>query len=204
MAKAPRPGLAKTRLHPLLGPEGSAALQSALIATATATAAAVAPTWVAVAPAGATDELRSLLPAGAPAFDQVDGDLGQRMAAAVATVHDRTKGPVLVIGTDAPTLRPTHLRAAVAVVERGAVAIGPALDGGYYLIGLPGPVPEAFAIPPDLWGGSEVLAATRRVLEAHGHTVESLGALRDLDTPADAQAFLREGALPEAVARALT
>ncbi|HET9690490.1 MAG TPA: TIGR04282 family arsenosugar biosynthesis glycosyltransferase [Acidimicrobiales bacterium] len=209
MAKAPRPGLAKTRLHPLLGPDGSAALQAALIASATATAASVLPTWVAIAPAGAAAEVVPLLPDGVGTFDQVEGDLGVRMAAAVATVHARTGGPVLVIGTDAPTLRAEHLEAAAAVVGGGAAALGPALDGGYWLIGLPEPLPAAFAIPPDLWSGPEVLTATRRALEGAGRTVELLAPLRDLDTPDDAAALLAEAAegevaLPPEVAALLS
>lgn len=203
MAKAPRPGLAKTRLNALLGADGCAALQAALIRHAARIATTVAPTFVAVTPADSASEVRRLVPPDVTVFAQSGWHLGARMATAVTTVHASTAGPVLVIGTDAPTLDADLLRKAQAVVADGAVVIGPAYDGGYYLIGLPEPIPEAFAIPPALWSGPDVLRATLEALTPAGRTVRLLEPLRDLDTPGDAGPLLAEPALPAPVAAIL-
>jgi rSAM/selenodomain-associated transferase 1 len=204
MAKAPRPGLAKTRLAPLLGADGAAALQAALIRHTVALAGSVASTYVALEPPDAVAEVTPLLPAGVPVFSQVGGDLGTRMAAAVAHVAARTGGPVLVVGTDVPTLPAATLRTAAALLAGGADAVlGPALDGGYYLIGMPAPNPAAFAIDPGLWGGHQVLAATMSALAGAGRAPALLEPLPDLDTPADARALLAAPGLPAPIARLL-
>ncbi len=80
---------------------------------------------------------------------------------------------------------------------------GPALNGGYYLVGMARPLPELFAIDPALWGGPQVLAASRHAARDAGLRVGQLPALRDLDTPQDAAEFLAEGALPEDIAALL-
>jgi glycosyltransferase A (GT-A) superfamily protein (DUF2064 family) len=169
-----------------------------------ALAASVAPTFVAVDPPEAAAEVGPLLPAGVPVFGQVGPDLGARMAAAVAHVAARTGGPVLVLGTDVPTLTAGALRRAAGLLTDGADAVvGPALDGGYYLIGLPDPDPAAFAIDPALWGGDQVLAATLSALDGAGRAPVLLDPLPDLDTPADARALLAAAGLPEQIARLL-
>jgi glycosyltransferase A (GT-A) superfamily protein (DUF2064 family) len=122
------------------------------------------------------------------------------MDAGVRHVAGRTGGPVIVIGTDAPTLGADRMVEAARRLAGGAdAAIGPALDGGYYLIALPRPDLGAFGIAPGLWGGDKVLAATVANLEADGRRVDWLPALRDLDTPADAAALAADTALPPAI-----
>jgi len=204
MAKAPRPGRAKTRLHPLLGPAGCDALQAALIEHTAALAAGVAPTFLAVDPPGAEEEVRPLVPPGVELFGQVPGNLGARMTSAVEHVAAHTGTPVLVLGTDVPTLGADVLRRAAGLLADGADAVvGPALDGGYYLLGLPTPDPAAFALDPALWGGSQVLAATLTALVRAGRRPVLLDPLPDLDTPADARALLTAPGLPEQIARLL-
>ncbi|NUS53658.1 MAG: glycosyltransferase [Streptomycetaceae bacterium] len=202
MAKAPRPGTVKTRLHPLLGPAGCAALQAALIAHTTAlTCGEGLPTFLAVDPPDQIAATRRLVPPGVRLFAQDAGHLGQRLTAAVREVFARHGGPLVVVGTDAPTLAPGLLRAAVTVLAGGAdVALGPALDGGYYLIGLRAPHTRVFELDPRLWSGDRVLAATLALAERAGLAVELLTPLRDLDTPADAAAFLGDPALPAEIA----
>ncbi|NUR63861.1 MAG: DUF2064 domain-containing protein, partial [Catenulispora sp.] len=112
-------------------------------------------------------------------------------------------GPLVVIGTDAPTLTADMIVQAFTVLDSGsAAAIGPALDGGYYLLAVHWPHPAAFAIDPALWSGPHVMAATVSRLRRAGR-VELLPALRDLDTPEDAAALLADPELPDAVAKAL-
>ena len=202
MAKAPRPGLVKTRLAPMLGDDRCAALQAALITLAATGATAVAPgaTFVAFDPPDARDELAGLVPRGVELLPQRGRHLGERMAAAVTDVYAAHRGPLAVVGTDIPLLEPRHLHDAFAELAGGAdVVLGPSFDGGYYLAAMTRPVPSLFDIDPHLWGGLEVLAATLSCVEADGLRCHLLGALRDLDTPEDAVALAAEPSLPQAL-----
>jgi rSAM/selenodomain-associated transferase 1 len=206
MAKAPRPGHAKTRLHPLLGLDGSARLQAALIRrTALLTTGQGLRTYLAFDPPDARAELAALVPDSVRLLPQPGGNLGQRLTAAVSQVTTERPGPLLVIGTDAPTLTGELLTSAFTALHRGAdVVLGPALDGGYYLIGLHRPQPALFGIDPGLWGGEQVLAATLDAATSDELSVRLLPPLRDLDTPEDATALLADPALPTSVAALLT
>lgn len=206
MAKAPRPGTVKTRLTPLLGPDGCARLQAALLARTATLAHDAAPgsTWLAFDPPEAAGEIRALVPADVRLFPQVAGQLGVRLTAATETVLDRRPGPLLVIGTDAPTLSTAILDLAATALCGHDVVFGPALDGGYYLVGLRRPCPEVFAIDASLWSGPDVLAASRVAAERAGLTVGLLPALRDLDTPADAAALRADPGLPPGIVALLS
>lgn len=210
MAKSALPGTVKTRLHPLLGPDGCAALQTALIRHVTRLATGRGrSTFVAFDPPGELDGLRALVPAEVRLIPQRTGHLGDRLVAAVRDVvaHVGT-GPVVVLGVDAPTLTPQLLDAAFAAINQPSdgpdAVLGPALDGGYYLIGLRRPHVELFDIDPRLWGGSGVLAATLSLADRHGLRTWQLPSLRDLDTPDDARALLADPRLPTHLAALLT
>ena len=199
MAKAPRSGLAKTRLAPMLGDDRCASLQAALITRAATTATAVTPgaTFLAFDPPDSRDELAGLVPPGVELLPQRGGYLGERMAAAVADVYAVHQGLLAVVGTDIPLLEARHLRDAFAALAGGDdVVLGPAYDGGYYLAGMTRPVPLLFEIDPELWGGPDVLAATVARVEANGLRCHLLEVLRDLDTPQDAVALAAEPSLP--------
>jgi len=203
LAKAPRPGLCKTRLEPLLGPDGSARLQAALVRRAAAWAAQVGDAYVAFTPDDAEGELAALAP-GATLFAQAEGDLGDRLAHATTHVLREHGGPVLLIGVDSPTLTAEHARAALADLAAGVdVTIGPAADGGWYLIGLREPHPEVFALPTAKWGGPEVLALTLAAIGRAGLDVAMLRSERDLDEPDDALALLADPLAPPDVVEAL-
>jgi rSAM/selenodomain-associated transferase 1 len=206
MAKAPRLGQVKTRLEPLLTRRGCLALHIVLLHRVCEVAAAAAlPTFVAYDPADALHEIAPLLPGDVHVIPQRGQDLGRRMSEAVRDVSFRTTGPVIVVGVDAPTLRPDLLLTAAAALSattgaaRADVVLGPALDGGYYLIGVRRAAHTAFAIDPALWGGPHVLAATRAQLATAGCSVHELPPLRDLDTPEDAAALLEDPSLPPAI-----
>lgn len=207
MAKAPKPGRVKTRLHPLLGQDGCAALQAALLTHTVATALATGRRFVvAFDPPDAEAEIRGLLDDVvdvAQLIPQCAGHLGERMTMAAGDALPEG-GPLLVIGTDAPTLTADLLARASTALETGASAvIGPALDGGYYLLGLQWPAPEAFAIDPALWSGEYVAEATLTRLRRLPGRIVRLPVLRDLDTPEDAAALITDPLLPPAIARAL-
>ena len=201
IAKAPRPGLCKTRLEPLLGPEGCARLQAALVARAARWAGEVGDAYVAFTPEDARDEMAALAP-GATLIPQADGSLGDRLAAAFRAVLAEHPGPAVLVGVDTPQLGPAHARAALDDLRDGIdVTVGPAADGGYYLIGLARPNDAVFALPAELWGGSEVLVRTLEAASREGLSVAMLRAERDLDDEADARALLADPlTAPEIVA----
>ena len=189
LAKAPIAGFAKTRLIPALGEAGAATLQARLTerAVATAIAAGTGPVtlWAARHPAFA--ELGARF--GASLACQAEGDLGARMLAALAAAN----GPALVIGTDCPVLTAEHLRAAAdALRNRTDVAIIPAEDGGYALIGMRAPHVALFADMP--WSSAGVMDETRRRLTQLGLTWREPATLWDVDVPDDL-ARLREAGL---------
>ena len=191
LAKAPRPGLAKTRLAPVLGADGAANLQARFIerAVTTAQAAAIGPVTLWGTPdrhQPAFQTIAALL--GVALAAQPDGDLGARMLAAIAAAN----GPTIVIGTDCPALSPEHLRtAARALVDGVDVVIVPVDDGGYALIGMQRPEPALFA--GMTWSTSSVMAETRRRLTRLGLSWREPARLWDVDVPADLERLSRAG-----------
>ena len=185
MAKAPLPGLAKTRLIPALGAAGAARVAGRLLERMVlqALAAGLGPVDLCVAPDAAHPCWAAWAQhPGLHLSQQVDGDLGQRMAAAFSRVLQQEAGALLV-GTDAPMLDADYLRQAAAALSTHDAVLGPATDGGYVLIGLNRPQPSLFA---DMrWSHDQVLADTRQRLATAGLRHAALPALHDIDEPAD-------------------
>ena len=184
LAKAPVPGLAKTRLIPVLGADGAAALQARLIERTIATACAsdIGPVTLWATP----DQSHPLFASLAARFPvalacQPDGDLGERMLAAVVAANLAT----LVIGTDCPALTVDGLRAAADLLRgRGVdVVTVPAEDGGYVLIGMR--KPQRPLLTDMTWGVASVMAETRRRVASLGLSSRELAPLWDVDTPTD-------------------
>jgi glycosyltransferase A (GT-A) superfamily protein (DUF2064 family) len=99
--------------------------------------------------------------------------------------------------------RQVHLAAALTALQNHDVVLGPALDGGYYLIGMRRPHTEVFAIDPMWWSTDKVLAATLALTAEAGLRADLLAPLRDLDTPEDATALLADPGLPPAITAVL-
>ena len=138
--KAPRAGQSKTRLSPPLSLEECAALSACFIRDVATTVSELIGEGVSAyaiyTPVGSEEALRGLLPAGFRLLPQSDGDLGSRVTAAMRELLATHAGAILV-NADSPTLPVSILRAAVDATRRGrAVALSPAFDGGYTLIGL--------------------------------------------------------------------
>ena len=182
MAKAPVPGLAKTRLIPELGAHGAAVLQERLIerAVETAIAAAIGPVTLWVTPDATHVLFRELVARFALTIKrQPEGDLGARMLAALAAAN----GPALVIGSDCPALDAGRLRAAAEALQAADIVLVPVEDGGYCLIGARKPLPEIFSAMP--WSTPRVMQETRARLVALGVNFRELPPLWDVDRPAD-------------------
>lgn len=197
LAKAPLPGLAKTRLIPALGAEGAAALAGRLLdhAVATAVSAGLGPVWLCGTPTLSHPAFQRLAALhGVVLSAQAEGDLGQRMQQALQQVLD-SGGPALLIGTDAPALGAARLvQAARALQDHDAVFV-PALDGGYALVGLRAAAPALFSGMS--WSTPQVMADTRERARAAGLRWAELPAVPDIDEPADL-AHLPPGWLPAA------
>jgi rSAM/selenodomain-associated transferase 1 len=182
LAKAPIPGFAKTRLIPTLGAEGAAIFQKALIdrAVETACAAATGPVTLWATPDTTHTAFAALRARGVGLMQQVDGDLGVRMLAALAPPG----GPALVIGTDCPVLSADDLRTAADVLRGGRdVVVFPAEDGGYVLIG--GRRPETLLFADMTWSTPQVMEETRRRLRQAKLTWQEPVTLWDIDLPED-------------------
>jgi uncharacterized protein len=205
MARAPRAGEVKTRLEPLLGPEGCARLQAELIRhTARWTARSAPEAWLAFTPADAHNELAGLVSPTIWRFAQRGRNLGERLRHATRFVFRHRRDPLAVIGTDAPELGPVHLGCVDRALAAGHDAcLIPTRDGGYALIALTRPTPAAFDLPPEAWGGPDVLELTLIALGGAGLTTALLEPVRDLDTPEDARYMAADPRCPGAVRRTL-
>ena len=183
MAKAPIPGLAKTRLIPVLGAPGAARLQRRLtrMTVACALEAQLGAVTVWCTPDSRHRFFRALQrTSGVDLLVQSSGDLGDRMHTAFR-LHC-ARGPLLVVGTDCPVLRPEHLRRAARALIAGDDAVFyPAEDGGYALVGLRAPQPALFA--GMAWSTSRVMADTRSRAHAQGPRIREFETLWDVDLP---------------------
>jgi uncharacterized protein len=185
LAKAPIAGLAKTRLIPALGAQGAARLQRTLTrgALRCAAEARLGPVTLWCAPNAEHRFFRALRrTSGLRCLVQPSGDLGARMHTAFR-LHC-VEGPLLLIGTDCPALRPSHLRkAARALVDGEDAVFYPAEDGGYVLVGLRRPQETLFRDMP--WSTAEVMSRSRERARAAGLRVREFEPLWDVDLPAD-------------------
>ncbi len=187
MAKAPLPGLAKTRLIPALGADGAAQLAARLLEHTlhASRAAQLGEVTLACAPdtthAAFTAQAQQ---GGVVLVAQGEGDLGARMRRQFERAFARGAARVLMIGTDAPALDAAVLRrSADALVDCDAVFV-PAADGGYALIGLRRVVlPALFDDMP--WSTSAVMAVTRERLSHAAMRHTELPPVHDIDEPAD-------------------
>lgn len=175
MVKAPRAGAVKTRLVPPLTGAGAASLAAAFARDTVGMARRVVrEVVVAYAPDDGRATLEALLDDGGLLWLAQRGeDLGARIESAVAFAFERARGPVVVVGTDSPTLPPSFVGRAFASLSAGEsdVALGPTEDGGYYLVGLREPFEGLFRnvewSTPRVYGQTESNAARLglRVLE---------------------------------------
>lgn len=186
-ARCPEPGKSKTRLIPALGPEGAACLgremtrQTLCWAGELVGARSVS---VEVRFAGGDEALmRHNFGERFGFFPQGAGDLGERMRGAFESAFLAGAARVVIVGTDCPDLTAQVVATAFDRLAENDLVLGPATDGGYYLIGLGRRAPELFARIP--WGGAEVLEETLRVAEAANLSTVLLDPLPDVDRPED-------------------
>jgi uncharacterized protein len=206
--KAPRPGAVKTRLVSALGPEAAAGLYRALAEAVVAQTRPVSGEYdriLCFAPPEARAEIVAWFP-GEEFLEQQGADLGARMAGAFEEFFRRGADRVALVGSDVPGLTADDVAAALDSLADHDLVLGPAVDGGYYLIALARPQLALFR--GIAWGSASVFAATMERAAALGLTVRVLEPRRDVDTLDDVRAEwdrLRQlvaGPLAETVERA--
>jgi rSAM/selenodomain-associated transferase 1 len=198
IAKEPAAGAAKTRLVPAFGEAGAARAAAAMLAdTLAAVREAGAAPWLCFTPEPARERLAHLAP-GFGLLAQRGGDLGERLAACLADLLAAGADRVAIVGADTPQLSPAGYRRAFRLLEEVDVVLGPALDGGYYLVAATAPMAELFLGVP--MGTELVLAETLARAARSGRSVGLLPPLRDLDRVEDLANALAAGELDHAPA----
>lgn len=175
-AKAPVAGRVKTRLIPALGAEGAARLARAMLEWTVEQALG---TGLEVELCGDPDPPEWYDGPEVALSAQGEGDLGQRLARAAG----RAAGPVLLIGTDCPSLDRFRLETAARLLEGFDSVIHRAEDGGYVLLGLREADPSLFE--GISWSTPAVAAETVARIEALGWSLHEAETLRDIDEPGD-------------------
>lgn len=187
----PEPGKTKTRMIPALGDEGAAALQRAMTEHTAASVARVPGRVDRVVRFAGGDEnaMREWLGDAFAYLPQGEGDLGARMGRAFREAFaGDTVDRAVIVGSDCPDVTADILRAALDALTQYDVVLGPATDGGYYLIGLRKQACDR-AVPAIFegveWGTSSVYAATLERVRANALSLYTLAPLEDVDRPED-------------------
>ncbi len=185
MARPVVPGEVKTRLAEAGGERFALAVYR-LMLRRTLRRVARGPWSTVVAVAPSSGERRRHRFRGFATMAQSGGDLGERMSNAFGAMPP---GPVVLVGTDIPGLRRQHISRAFRALERHEAVFGPALDGGYWLVGLAPGLREAGIFSPVRWSTRHALADTRANIPpvCASALIATLG---DVDTAQDAERWL--------------
>lgn len=182
-AKAPIAGTVKSRLSRGIGAvRATSWYRRALVRTLRTAAAAGLPLRVSAFPCA--HRFRAHSAVAARLSDQPGGDLGRRMAG----VAQRAGGASLIVGCDIPDLTPAILRAGAAALRGHDLVLGPARDGGFYLVGLRTPAHASRLYRGVRWSSAFALADTLANVPKHWR-VAFLPTLRDVDLPEDLDAL---------------
>ncbi|HEY7457772.1 MAG TPA: TIGR04282 family arsenosugar biosynthesis glycosyltransferase [Xanthobacteraceae bacterium] len=165
MCKAPLPGRAKTRLAATIGADAAARLSACFLSDVASTIEAL-PEHLACqgygvyAPAGGEAQLREIFPDSFELLLQVDDQFSNVLHGAIRTLLAAGHDCVALVNGDSPTLPPAFLAEAINEMRRPGdrVVLGPATDGGYYLIGLKAAHRHLFTNIP--WGTASVARLT--------------------------------------------
>ena len=182
-AKAPEPGQVKTRLSPPLTSDQAAHLHEAFVLDAVHAAQPLGGVthWLSCSPSTTHPFFHTLSRRfRLRLLTQTGETLGERMASALRQALDAGATRVVLIGTDLPTLPVSIIRDAFRLLRRADVVLGPACDGGYYLVGVSRRVPPMFHEIP--WGRSTVLEATLAQINRLGLRCRLLPFWYDVDT----------------------
>jgi len=210
-SRFPQPGRTKTRLIPALGPEDAARLQAEFTHQTLQTVSRSAADLGCDVEVRFTDSdaatMEELFGSGPVYRPQGDGDLGARLHESATTAFAAGVERLLLIGSDCPELTAPVLQMAIESLHTHDVVLGPAHDGGYYLIGMVAEQPRLFE--NIAWGSPSVCQETRQRAASLGLRVHQLPALSDVDYPEDLMVCRRlggpfENVLPTIESRRIT
>lgn len=188
--KSPEIGRVKTRLSKHLNPRTVVDLYRCFVSDILSTLEKTGhPIILCHDPPNDPEAIRRWLGSRHPLMPQHTGDLGERMADAFRNGFSRGFDQAVLIGTDIPDLPSAFVREAFSELTEHPVVIGPAEDGGYYLIGF-----RSDSFTPEVfkgihWSTSSVLLQTRRILKTLGHKYHLLPNWKDIDTALDLKAL---------------
>ncbi|HAJ91242.1 MAG TPA: glycosyltransferase [Gammaproteobacteria bacterium] len=189
--KAPEPGKVKTRLAAFLGTDAAAELYESLLhdCLEMCVTADLCPVEICCSPSTGHDFFQQCRERYHTTLQQqAEGDIGQRMSRAIMSALQRAEHVVL-IGADCPALTADDLDNAFYALQQGTdVVLGPAKDGGYYLIGMSSHHPGLFENIP--WSTHRVLAATETLLREQCLSWHLLPLYRDVDTAEDYSVYM--------------
>jgi rSAM/selenodomain-associated transferase 1 len=186
--KAPRAGQVKTRLAGEIGTEAACAAYRRLVEELIQGLHPVANVELRFTPDSARTEIQPWLTKAWTAVPQGMGDLGARLERAFDEAFAAGARRVVVIGSDCPEVMASDITAAWRALRSSDAVIGPATDGGYWLIGLRAPQRTLFRGMS--WSTDGVLAETSKRAAVAGLAVHRLRELGDVDTAADWRRFL--------------
>jgi rSAM/selenodomain-associated transferase 1 len=178
--KVPEPGRVKTRLVPPLGPDEACRLYHAFLADLLPRLGQLRKVATTVFYEGDDPApLRELLPPRAELVAQKGRDLGARLANAFEQLLGEPREMAVIVGSDSPDLPLPFIKRAFLKLKHRDVVLGPASDGGYYLVGLKRRVPEFF--DNISWGTDTVLEQTLQQVATHELTCSLLPLWYDVD-----------------------
>ena len=181
--KAPRPGFVKTRIAAELGTAKAAEIYGSLVDELVKNLSSLKRVELRHSPDDAHFEISHWLKPGWTSCPQGGGDLGVRMQSAFADAFEQGSTRWVLIGSDCPDVHPQDIRKAFEVLETHDVVVGPAYDGGYWLIGLRQQAPDLFLNMT--WSTDSVLKETLDRCNTLGLTVALLDMKHDIDSAMD-------------------
>jgi rSAM/selenodomain-associated transferase 1 len=182
-AKAPILGGVKSRIAASVGPEKALEIYQAILGELFASLAPVKNVQVRVTPDASEPELAVLCDSNWTFSPQGEGDLGARLHQAFAEAFEQEMGPVVIIGSDCSEVTPGDIYDAFAALSTHDLVLGPALDGGYWLIGLRQPCAALFDRID--WSSPRVLTQTLQSAQDRNLQIKLLRKLSDIDTMDD-------------------
>jgi rSAM/selenodomain-associated transferase 1 len=187
LGKYPEPGAVKTRLIPVLGEQGAADLQKEMmehVLCQMRKAAAKGEIELEVCYTGADEgAMRQLVGNDLKYRDQGQGDLGERLSRAFEGAFQNAVKRAVLVGSDCPTATAEVMLKGLDKLQDNDVVLGPASDGGYYLIGLKAPFKALFEDMP--WSTSKVLELTKHRIAEKRASLFLLEEGGDVDVPED-------------------
>ncbi len=184
-AKYWEPGQVKTRLAAGIGPVAASRIYRSFVSHLLERLRHIAQRRVlAYWPPDRREEFQALTGGAWDLVPQCDGDLGKRIRHFFSQAIQAGAGRVVLLGSDSPTVPAKYVHRAFEMLEDSPVVLGPAADGGYYLVGVAGSVPPIFQGGIS-WGGSAVYRQSVRRIREAGLSFGELPPWYDVDRPED-------------------